>query len=276
MPWVERAGVATPRRTPRRSRHETPKKDRPECPKATDEPVFAPEDFPELPNELTVLPRGRKDRRGAWAWNDQDGEEAGRPRTRSLSRSGATGRSSGSNGKPETATSGRARAMSADAVQQEEPAPAAKPKSCLKTPRSSLCKNAEGGDDRTSGEIAMASEELKAQLQRMAGLLRKSQASSDIDVETALASQLSQLLANMGSDDAGDKGKSDPDEQQNDRRCETPSRRVSLGTSASAPPGSAAWEYPMSSNEKKARVIMLSAMENESLLEELERDRGWA
>merc|ERR1712048_1400479 len=131
---------------------------------------------------------------------------------------------------------------------------------CL--PSNSTAKN----DDASAIEIAEAEHELKKHIERMASLLRKSKADSAVDVESQLAAQLSQMLGKIGKgedskDTCSDNHMVNPKErsdlmQQEGRERQYPAQ----ASTVPAPPRADSWEFPMSCEEKKARIIMLTAM----------------
>jgi hypothetical protein len=116
----------------------------------------------------------------------------------------------------------------------------------LKKPRSST---GEGG--AKSEALAKLQEEMQQKMKEMMSLMGESQAS---DVQTQMAAQLTKLLDSAATEPT----------QEADMRA----RRLSNPRLMEAPNG-ASWEYPLSKEEKKARVVMISSAEIESLNEEI-------
>jgi len=242
--------------------------------------LFVPEEFPKLHDTLSFSTRrGRRAHRGSWTRNCQSEDEDQQPRARSFPRAECTVEVS-TDPEVNVEVCGSARAYSTDrgldalhtqstteGTTMFESNTAAK--GILKKRSSFGSNTAENDDTNANGEIAMAAEELKASVERMASILRKSQAHSDVDVESQLAAQLSQVLGKMGQDEDGNNNASSSTSAD---KLNEPIAMVKSETQelrAAAPPGAASWEFPLSRNEKEARVIMLSTMENESLKEEL-------
>lgn len=214
--------------------------------------------FPALPKELPALPRGRKDRRACGAWEDLQGGDNTRASSRSVSRSRRAIEKEDAQ-----ENQSRARACSFDAVPDDTER--RKADSVPTTPRSSILKKprpstSEG--DVNSAALAKLQEEMQQKMKEMMALMGESQAS---DVQTQMAAQLTKLLDSAATEPAQVTDKSEELREMTMR-----SRRLSDPRPMEAP-GGASWEYPLSQEEKKARVVMISSAEIESLHEEVER-----
>jgi hypothetical protein len=122
----------------------------------------------------------------------------------------------------------------------------------LKKPRSST---GEGG--AKSEALAKLQEEMQQKMKEMMSLMGESQAS---DVQTQMAAQLTKLLDSAATEPAQE-ADSSGDVTMRVRRLSNPRLMEA--------PNGASWEYPLSKEEKKARVVMISSAEIESLNEEI-------
>merc|ERR1712107_613836 len=93
----------------------------------------------------------------------------------------------------------------------------------------------------------------------MMALMSTSEAS---DVQTQMAAQLTRLLDSAATEPAKETDMSEGVSMR--------PRRISNPRPMEAP-GGASWEYPLSKEEKKARVVLISSAEIESLEEEVAR-----
>jgi hypothetical protein len=115
--------------------------------------------------------------------------------------------------------------------------------------------------DVNSAALAKLQEEMQQKMKEMMALMGQSHAS---DVQTQMAAQLTKLLDSAATEPA------QADKSEESREMIMRSRRLSDPRPMEAP-GGASWEYPLSQEEKKARVVMISSAEIESLHEEVER-----
>jgi len=258
----------------------TPKRDRPGHQNAEqpDLPVeFVLQDashFPALPKELPGLPRGRKDRRGCGAWEDLQGGDVPRASSRSLSRSGRAractfdNDDTFDNGEDaqQHARLGRARACSFDTAadptersEKDKLKPTTPRSSSLKKPRPST-----GESEVESGALAKLQEEMHQKMKEMMALMGKSEAS---DVQTLMAAQLTKMLDSATTEPAHETEQIAGCTEDNTNEVAMRPRRISNPRPMEAPLGSS-WEYPLSKEEKKARVVMISSAEIDCLTEE--------
>jgi len=114
-----------------------------------------------------------------------------------------------------------------------------------------------GEADVDTAALAKLQEEMWQKMKQMMALMGESQAAA-VDVQTQMAAQLTKMLDSAATEPA----------QVTDPAQVTQTLRLSRPMEA---PGGASWEYPLSQEEKKARVVMISSAEIESLHEEVER-----
>lgn len=223
--------------------------------------------FPRLPNGETLLPRGRKARRSHGAW----GEQGVPTRTRSLSRASLekTSQQGSSRVDEQQNQGGRARAYSHDAGVDalKEKAEPGTPRSSLKKPRDSMC-----SDTGVGGNAALAKlqREMQEKMLEMAALMGQSQ----------VGMQLNQMLASLPSElnakgpairneqELKPTGKPCADGAADDIEVVRPRRLSIPRRNALEPPSGVSWEYPLTKNEKKARVVLISEVEIDSLQDE--------
>lgn len=223
--------------------------------------------FPQLPNGLNLLPRGRKARRSHGAWDEQ-----GMPtRTRSLSRASLeqTSQQGSSHADEQQKQGCRARAYSHDAGVDalKEKAEATTPRSSLKKPRDSMASDVGVGGNAA---LAKLQKEMQEKMLEMVALMGQSQ----------VGMQLNQMLATLPSESEA-KGPAIRNERETkptrkpcaDGAAEEvevvrPRRLSNPGTNALEPPSGVSWEYPLTKNEKKARVVLISEVEIDSLQDE--------
>merc|ERR1719215_2256571 len=115
----------------------------------------------------------------------------------------------------------------------------------------------------------------------MAALVEKYQAMSktqgtEVDLACLLGTTLNQSICKIGSADtenasiAGKSCKIEMDGEDAAQEEIRPRRLSGAQPVAAGANGGASWDYPLSCNEKKTRVIYLQAMENDSLADENE------
>lgn len=255
----------------------TPRRERPAttdtCP-----PLLCDDDFPALPSAgLGYLPRGRRDRRGSRTWN----EDAVQNRTRSLSKPRARSVTRAEETETgdelfEAPRGGRVRTCSVDAGLDALEEDAAK---CNQTshagPKSALKKKAPAAEDAAPKEMtAMMQAEMAALMRKYQEMARTQGA--DVDVACLLGTTLNQSVCHMDKADAENApiaGKVCKVQTEGEASAQEEIRPRRLSGANPVPAGltgRASWDYPLSCNEKKTRVIRLQAMENASLADENE------
>lgn len=252
----------------------TPRRERPAASHACP-PQLGDEDFPELPSAgLGFLPRGRKDRRASWDWSQNGVEDRARslskPRARSVTKAETDDE------QVEAPRGGRVRTYSVDAGLDALEQDAAKcTQGSQAGPKSALKKKTPVAEDTIPKEMA-------AMMQaEMAALVKKYQAMSqtqgaEVDVACLLGTTLNQSICQLGNADtenapvAGKVGKVQMEGEAAAQEEIRPRRHSGTMPVPAGPNGGASWDYPLSCNEKKTRVIYLQAMENDSLADEME------
>jgi len=275
------SGGRTPRRDGRGQQNErgtrTPCRDRP-AQRAASQPDLLAElalqdasQFPALPTQLPGLPRGRKDRRSCEDWENFKAGDPNRPSSRPSSRSvSRSGRFKKDQIAQDCHDTGRTRACSFDAAvdtvehsekEERKPAPTTPRSSILKKSRSSTGRD--DGDSEAQEKLAKVQEELQQKMKEMMALMGKSQAS---DVQTQMAQHLTKLLDSAATEPAAHQTQQTvPSTEDSSKEISMRPRRLSNPQPA---PSGSSWEYPLSKEEKKARVVMISSAEIDSLTEE--------
>lgn len=234
--------------------------------------------FPELPKDLNVIPRGRKARRSHTAWA-QIPSEGGMPsRTRSLSRDMREEPSQqGSSHNDEEAPRGsaRSRAYSHDAgvdafADIVEPRTV---RSALKKPKDNAAFDA--------GELEKqeTDKRMEALLQAMrdmdAHLKSSGRTDSAAQMGTLLNLNLTRLQTSKPTEDKAEPSKKtcvdfgqDDEDSVAIEEVVRPRRLSNPRAPAMELPTGGSWEYPLTKEEKKARVVMISDAEIDGLQEE--------
>lgn len=214
--------------------------------------------FPALPRDQTVLPRGRKDRRGACPWDDFGGCDS-----RTSSRSCSRGHFREEDVEEERPV-GRSRAcsfdMAADGREQKDSRPTT-PRGGLKKPRQSIG----DGDVEKAKQAEITQQEIQQKMKELMALMGPGS-----DTQTHLATQLTKLLDSAATEFTNENNASsaeDTTKELTTRRLSNPTN-PSTPRSMEAPPGGSSWEYPLTKEEKKARIVMISSAEIECLTEE--------
>jgi len=133
----------------------------------------------------------------------------------------------------------------------------------LKKPRPSI---GEGGAE--SAELAKLQEEMQQKMKEMMALQMKMSKSQASDVQTQMAAQLTKLLDSAAAEPTQEPQQTAGSTEDGTKEVAMRPRRLSNPRPMEAPGGSS-WEYPLSKEEKKARVVMISSAEIDSLTEEL-------
>lgn len=287
MSFISNNGAQAPRASPSQRQCRTPRRERGQfvgsvrgaAPQDAKVPIELQlqdaSEFPVLPKDMTVAPRGRKARRSGSAWSDIN--EGMTPRARSLSkdpRERVSHEESTHVPQPER----RSRAYSCDAG-ADAIADAEAEKAVPRAPRSGLKKPRESLDSVTCGAeksmLAKLQQEMQEKMRQMAHLLGGGQ---------HVGMQLNQMLAKLPTDleaeavalpvvqDAKPRPSFGADDtSEADAESVSPTRRRRLSNPRSAPlelPSGGSWEYPLTKEEKKARVVMIGEAEIDSLQDE--------
>lgn len=272
-------GPAYPERKCRTPRRERPGSGYQEPPAGRIEQVLNDaSQFPELPKDLNVIPRGRKARRSHTAWA-QIPSEGGMPsRTRSLSRDMREEPSQqGSSHIDEEAPRGsaRSRAYSHDAgvdafADIVEPRTV---RSALKKPKDNAAFDV--GELEKQESLAKKQEAL---MQAMLDLNAEYKSIGCIDSESQMGRMLNLNLTRMQEpkpteDEAEPSKKTCVNFGQDDEdsvaiEVARPRRLSNPRAPTMELPTGMSWEYPLTKEEKKARVVMISGAEIDGLQEE--------
>jgi len=275
----------TPRGQGPQRKCRTPRRERPGSGYQEEQPVAGPieqvlndaSQFPELPKELNARQGtpGRKARRSHTAWG-QIPSEGGMPtRARSLSREPSREEPSrsqqgSSHVDEEAPRSSRSRAYSHDAgvdalnAESENADMPRTPRSALKKPKDNVAFDAGEAEEQ----------ELVKQMQEMAERLRSLKSKNGCaDTDSHMGMVFNHLLTSKPTEhEAKPIKKTCVDFGQEDEVATTEVVRPRRMSNPRAPtmelPTGMSWEYPLTKEEKKARVVMISDAEIDGLQEE--------
>lgn len=213
--------------------------------------------FPQLPVGLNLAPRGRKARRSHTAWDEQDMPA----RTRSLSRTSLEQ-------EPQQGLRSRARSLDAGVDAFTEKAEARTPRSSLKKPQESMAADAGDGENEA---IAKCQKELQEKMLEMAAMCGG---------QAQMGMRLNQIIATLpsGLEAKGPAFRNEQETKPTTKPCADgtaeevavvrPRRLSNPGAKALELPSGVSWEYPLTKNEKKTRVVLISEVEIDSLQDE--------